>query len=128
MRLRLFLLALYCVGSVLADDSAAELNVRPKLCIVDQRTPHCDVKLALTWTSPKPGYYCVKREEDDAPLHCWVDENAGQVDDERKITKTQRYELHEDETTRASAEVEVLRMDSEDRRRRRRTRHVWDVL
>ena len=27
----------------------------------------------------------------------------------------------------AAVTVEVLRMDSDDRRRRRRTRHVWDI-
>jgi hypothetical protein len=27
----------------------------------------------------------------------------------------------------AQVDVEVLRMDSDDRRRKRRTRHVWDI-
>ena len=63
-------------------------------------------------------------------MRCWTNADQGNVDDERSISETVRYQLDkgDPETALASATVEVLRKDSDDRRRRRRTRHVWDIL
>ncbi|MFK8014997.1 MAG: DUF3019 domain-containing protein [Gammaproteobacteria bacterium] len=123
-----YLIVLLFTLPALADEPKPRLTVQPKLCIVDKRTPVCDVTFDVEWTSPVAGDYCVKRLDDDEPLRCWVEEDAGQVDDQRPVSKTFRYDLQEEGETRVSTKVEILKMDGEDRRRRRRTRHVWDVL
>ena len=125
----IFGLASICITALaFADEPVTTLKVQPRLCIIDERTPYCDVKFDIKWRSSKAGEYCVKAEQDTEPLRCWADVEAGDVDDKRKVTKTFSYELKEEEEIRTTTKVEVLRMDSDDRRRRRRTRHVWDVL
>jgi len=108
----------------------AELVVRPNLCIVDARQPVCAARFVVTWRSPESGYHCVLVDDDDRPLDCWPASRAGEVEDERELEEDIRYRLDRDGEAEAVAEasVEILRMDSDDRRRNRRSRHVWDVL
>ena len=122
-------LPLLAAPAASADEPQATLAVEPKLCIVDKRTPSCDVALRLSWRSRESDAYCVGAD-DEAPLRCWVEANQGTASERRKIVSTLSYWLRRNgsENVDASARVEVLRMDSDDRRRRRRTRHVWDVL
>ena len=113
-----------------SDDGEASLTVKPLLCIVDQRTPSCEMRFLINWQSHETGYYCVNNELDSAALRCWEDARSGRHEDDREVTETFRYWLDRGagEPELASATVEVLRKDSEDRRRRRRTKYVWDLL
>ncbi|HSM29771.1 MAG TPA: DUF3019 domain-containing protein [Woeseiaceae bacterium] len=113
-----------------SDDGEASLAVKPLLCIVDQRTPSCDMRFLITWQGRETGYYCVNTELENAALRCWDDARSGRHEDDREVTETFRYWLDRGagEPELASATVEVLRKDSEDRRRRRRTKYVWDLL
>jgi hypothetical protein len=113
-----------------SDDGEASLTVKPLLCIVDQRTPSCDMRFLITWQGHETGYYCVNSELDSAALRCWDEARSGQHEDDREVAETFRYWLNRGagEPELASATVEVLRKDSEDRRRRRRTKYVWDLL
>ena len=116
-----------------ADDSSdgeASLAVKPLLCIVDQRTPSCNMRFLITWQSREAGYYCVSSDLDDAALRCWGEAQSGRHEDHREVVETFRYWLNRgaDQPELASATVEVLRKDSDDRRRRRRTKYVWDLL
>ena len=112
------------------DDGEASLTVKPLLCIVDQRTPSCDMRFLITWQGPETGYYCVNSELDSTALRCWEDVHSGWHEDEREVAETFRYWLDRgaDQPELASATVEVLRKDGDDRRRRRRTKYVWDLL
>ncbi|MDH5622687.1 MAG: DUF3019 domain-containing protein [Gammaproteobacteria bacterium] len=110
-------------------DNAFQLTVKPVLCIIDNRNPNCDMSFLVIWQSVKRGYYCLHNDLAEVPVHCWSEERAGRLDDDRIVQDTFSYWMTGDDTDIRLAEVvvEVLRMDSDDRRRKRRKRHVWDI-
>ncbi len=132
MRLLLALLILVPLGAMADDaaDSPYTLTVKPLLCIVDARTPECEMRFTIHWASEVSGYYCVVSELDTGALRCWSEARSGDLQDERTVAEAFSYWLNQgsDEPVLAKTTVEVLRKDSDDRRRRRRTRHVWDIL
>ena len=107
-----------------------QLKVRPVLCIIDERTPHCQMSFLVLWQSAETGYYCLYNDFRQAPLRCWTEQRSGELSDERTVNSTFSYWMAGDdnESPLAVAVVEVLRMDSDDRRRKRRGRHVWDIF
>lgn len=111
-------------------DSPVKLKVRPVLCIVDERTPNCQMSFLVIWQSEQTGYYCLYNDFEESALRCWTDQRAGEINDERTVETDFSYWMTGDdsESLLAVAAVEVLRMDSDDRRRDRRSRHVWDIL
>jgi len=129
-RLAVLLLLLLPLAAPADEAGDAVLTVKPMLCIVDQRTPSCDMRFLLVWESRDRGYYCVSSELDSEALRCWDDARSGLHEDQRNVVETFRYLLDrgEDNTELASATVEVLKKDGDDRRRHRRTRYVWDLL
>ena len=118
------------IADIANMDNTAEITVRPLLCIVDQRTPVCEMVFHVSWRSEERGYYCVLSNLEEEPLRCWSEQRAGQLRDERSVAEDFSYMINEGdgEPPLDSVTVEVVRMDSDDRRRRRRTRHVWDLL
>ncbi len=130
---RLLLVALLLLPIIASGDTADEgdmtLTVKPLLCIIDKRTPSCEMSFLVVWQSGASGYYCLFSDFDEAPMRCWSDERAGRLNDEREVEVDFSYWMTGDEFEQRLAQVtvEVLRMDSDDRRRRRRTRHVWDI-
>ena len=64
------------------------------------------------------------------PVHCWSPALSGVVLQEREVSEEFVYWLGTPGGADHLSEVKVsvLRVDSPDRRRERRTRHVWDVL
>lgn len=118
-----------------SDDPADEeirLSVKPLLCITDNRNPSCDMSFLVVWHSREAGYYCLFSDLSEAPARCWVEEQTGELRDDRIVTESFSYWMASRNTDNpdnrlAEVTVEVLRMDSDDRRRRRRTRHVWDI-
>ncbi len=113
-----------------AADSPYTLTVKPLLCIVDARTPACEMRFVIRWASQDSGYYCVFSELDSGALRCWSEARSGDLQDERSVAETFSYWLNRgtNQPVLAKSTVDVLRKDSDDRRRRRRTRHVWDIL
>jgi hypothetical protein len=131
MRL-LLTLALLLPALVLAEDQAADdmrLTVKPVLCITDNRNPTCDMSFLVIWQSGDTGYFCLFNDFIEAPARCWSEERAGRLSDDRIVSESFSYWMTgiDPDTRLAEVTVEVLRMDSDDRRRRRRTRHVWDI-
>ena len=131
MRL-LVILALLLPALAVADESNSDdmrMTVKPLLCITDNRSPSCDMSFLIVWQSITTGYYCLFSDFTDAPMRCWNEERTGQLDDDRTVTQNFSYWITgTDEGARlAEITVEVLRLDSDDRRRRRRNRHVWDI-
>ena len=112
-----------------ADDQV-QLKVRPVLCIIDDRTPSCQMSFLVVWESKETGYYCLYNDFGEAPLRCWTERRSGEHRDERTVDSEFRYWMSGDDTEipLALVAVEVLRMDTDDRRRKRRSRHVWDIL
>ena len=115
---------------VAAADDDHELVVKPLLCIVDARTPACETQFAIRWASSESGYYCVFVDLETQALRCWSEARAGELQDDRTVAETFSYWLSQGvgAPALAKATVDVLQKDSDDRRRRRRTRHVWDIL
>ena len=129
---RLITLALLLPALAMSDIAAAEdmtLTVKPVLCITDNLTPSCDMSFVVVWQSALTGYYCLFTDFDDAPMHCWNEERTGRLSDQRTVRENFSYWMTDQDQVRrlAVVTVEVLRMDSDDRRRKRRTRHVWDL-
>lgn len=107
-----------------------QLKVRPVLCIIDERTPNCQISFLVLWQSAETGYYCLYNDFRQTPLRCWTEQRSGELSDERTVNSKFSYWMAGDdnESPLAVAVVEVLRMDSDDRRRKRRSRHVWDIF
>jgi hypothetical protein len=131
MRL-LVTLALLLPALALAEDQAGDellLTVKPVLCITDNRNPSCDMSFLVVWQSGETGYYCLFNDFTEAPVRCWSEELAGQLSEDRVVRENFSYWMtgSDPDSRLAEVTVEVLHMDSDDRRRRRRTRHVWDI-
>ena len=130
MRRLLLLLTLMftaLVPTAQADDM--KLTVKPILCITDNRNPVCEMSFLVVWESGERGYYCLFNDYGETPVRCWNEEREGQLTDDRSVRETFSFWMTSDEMAERLAEVsvEVLRMDSDDRRRKRRTRHGWDI-
>ncbi len=132
--LTLLLLAIYPgisdSESVTSLDPAIQLTVKPVLCITDNRTPSCDMAFLVFWQSEHSGYYCLYNDFEQAPLRCWTETRSGELSDERTVQNDFSYWMTDDDmqSLLAVVKVEVLRMETDDRRHRRRKRHVWDIL
>ncbi len=131
MRL-LVTLALLLPALALAEDQAGDdmrLTVKPVLCITDNRNPSCDMSFLVVWQSGDTGYYCLFSDFTETPARCWSEQRAGRLSDDRIVRENFSYWMtgSDPDSRLAEVTVEVLRMDSDDRRRKRRTRHVWDI-
>jgi len=122
------LLPALAVGQDPADDDM-RLTVKPVLCVTDNRNPSCDMSFLVVWQSGETGYYCLFNDFAEAPVRCWSEELAGQLSEDRVVRENFSYWMtgNDPDTRLAEVTVEVLHMDSDDRRRKRRTRHVWDI-
>lgn len=116
-------------GAAAADDGVA-LSVKPVLCITDSREDACALSISVSWQSDAAGAYCLHNDLVEEPIRCWRGTESGTVEEERVIRETFNYWLTDgDSDTRiAEATVEVMTTDSDDRRRNRRRRHVWNIL
>ena len=106
------------------------LRVKPVLCIAARDSESCATVFRIDWRSPRPGNYCLASDNRPLPLHCWTQATAGEHRDSVVVTQDFYYWIAEPESTQrlSAVKVELLRLQSEDRRRERRSRHVWDVL
>jgi hypothetical protein len=122
---------LLALPSFAADPPApVKLVIKPLLCVIDKEATSCAVTFDIRWKSVQPGEYCLNDSVQATPLRCWPRALAGEMKQEREVSEEFRYWLSPpagDERL-SEVKVEVLRVGSDDRRRERRTRHVWDVL
>lgn len=113
-----------------ALDLRPTLRVRPVLCLAEREATPCETKFRIDWTSPRAGDFCLGSDRQSEPLRCWNAASAGAHDDAAIVTRDFEYWLAAPNDPRrlVAVKVELLYLRSEDRRRQRRTRHVWDVL
>jgi hypothetical protein len=125
-----------------ADSSASgqapvKLVIKPLLCVIDKDATSCAVTFDIRWKSPQPAEYCLSDSVQTTPLRCWPRALAGEMKQQRLVTEEFRYWLSLPAGGLAppagtehlsEVKIEVLRVGSNDRRRERRSRHVWDVL
>jgi Protein of unknown function (DUF3019) len=130
LSLLLFLILMSPWASVAAERAPVTLKVKPLLCVTDRVTPSCDMAFLVRWFSESPGSYCLSNDLQTSPLRCWDDASLGEVNERRRVTVPFAYwlSLPGDPERLVSAQIEVLRLDAGDRKRQRRTRHVWDIL
>jgi hypothetical protein len=123
-----------CVFAGSAVSNAAEpqlkLAVKPVLCVLDKDATSCKMSFDIRWKSVLAGDYCLNDSFLSAPLRCWAGAKAGDERVQREVSEDFQFWLGApaDTTHLAEVRVSVLRVGSADRRRERRTRHVWDVL
>lgn len=123
-----------CVAALPAAAAAADppvrLVVKPLLCVLDKDTTACTVTFDIRWKSVLAAEYCLNDEAQPAPLRCWPRVLSGEHRHERVVAQDFSFWLAPPAGAErvAEAKIEVLRVGSTDRRRERRTRHVWDVL
>lgn len=130
---RHFALATALLALVTTPVRAAEppkLTVKPVLCVLDKSVASCMMSFDIRWKSQTPAEYCLNDSLQPAPLFCWGAGRSGQTTAQRQVAEEFVFWLGLPAGTERLAEVKisVLRVDSDDRRRERRTRHVWDVL
>jgi len=130
LRLTGLVTALLLAAPAMAADPPVKLIIKPLLCVIDKGATDCFVTFDIRWVSVLPGEYCLNDSVKTTPLRCWPRTLSGDMKHERSFSEDFRFWLGAPAGGERASEVkiEVLRVGSEDRRRERRTRHVWDVL
>jgi hypothetical protein len=113
-----------------AADPPVRLMVKPLLCVIDKGASACAVTFDIRWKSVRAAEYCLNADAQPGPLRCWPSALSGEHQHQQAVTEDFAFWLSPPAGTERAAEVkiEVLRVGSDDRRRERRARHVWDVL
>jgi len=113
-----------------ADPPPVRLIVKPLLCVIDKDETACMISFDVRWKSALAAEYCLNDSARPTPLRCWPRADSGEHTQERVVSEDFVFWLSPTAGTErvAEAKIEVLRVGSDDRRRERRTRHVWDVL
>jgi hypothetical protein len=113
-----------------ALEPPVRLTVKPLLCVLDHGATSCMMTFDVRWKSVAAAEYCLNDGAQPAPLRCWPNARAGDLQQQRQVSEEFRYWLTPAAGGDRLSEVKisVLRVDSADRRRERRARHVWDVL
>ena len=118
------------MNAVAADPLPVKLVVKPLLCVIDKNETACTINFDVRWTSVLAAEYCLNDSARQTPLRCWQRADSGEHKQERVVSEEFMFFLSPPSGTErvAEAKIEVLRVGSDDRRRERRSRHVWDVL
>ena len=118
------------MNAVAADPLPVKLVVKPLLCVIDKNATACTINFDLRWKSVLAAEYCLNDSARPTPLRCWPRADSGEHKQERVVSEEFVFSLSPVNGTErvAEAKIEVLRVGSDDRRRERRARHVWDVL
>lgn len=121
---------LLAAASAEAQDRRATLTVKPVLCITDRRDEPCAISVLVTWRSDGAGRYCLHSDLSALPVRCWELAAAGMLMEDVVVQETFSYWLTAGGSgdRLAEATLDVMSAESDDRRRSRRRRHVWDIL
>jgi hypothetical protein len=112
------------------EPAPVKLVIKPLLCVLEKTATTCSVTFDISWKSVQPADYCLGDTVNPDPLRCWQRSVTGDMKHERSFSEDFAFWLAPPAGTARISEVkiEILRVGSTDRRRERRTRHVWDVL
>jgi hypothetical protein len=129
-RLLLLSCLAFSVPAAGAELPGARLVVKPLLCVTDRDATVCSMSFEIRWKSELASEYCLNDSARSESLRCWPNGLSGEHLQKREVGEEFFYWLGAPGSAQRVAEVkiEVLRLDSTDRRRDRRARHVWDVL
>ena len=126
----LILTLMFAAVPAAANDNAVTLSIKPLLCVTDKREDVCKLTFLVLWEASRAGRYCLYNDFSETPLDCWVASAAGRFSEDRVVTDRFQYWVTgaDGKQRLAEATVEIMTMDSSDRRRQRRSRHVWSIL
>jgi Protein of unknown function (DUF3019) len=112
------------------EDRRVTLTVKPVLCITDRQNESCALSILVVWRADAAGTFCLHNDLVEGPVRCWQRAVTGMVMEDRVVEQTFRYWLTDGTTDvrLAEATLDVMTAESDDRRRHRRRRHVWDIL
>jgi len=96
-----------CAGSVTAAEAAATLHVRPVHCVALHQGQQCYFDAEVHWRATAIGDYCLFRQDDSEPLHCWLQHDGAEIELPLHSAETVVFELRDDEQVLATAQVEV---------------------
>jgi hypothetical protein len=120
-----------CAATASAEtpDDRVELKVKPSLCVTGKRGQACETSFLVQWLSAQVADYCLRDDIVLTPLRCWQQDNEGNFEQTRMVRSSFSYQLTEQGQglTVAEARVELLSLESNDRRRSRRNRHAWSI-
>ena len=113
-----------------ADPAPVRLAIKPLLCVIDKGAQSCMMTFDIRWKSVLANEYCLNDSTQASPVFCWTSALTGAHILKREVSEEFVYWLGAPDGADHLSEVKitVLRVGSTDRRRERRTRHVWDVL
>lgn len=116
--------------AIAADPAAVNFVVKPLLCVIDRNATGCSMSFDIRWNSAAESELCLNDSASRTPLRCWTRALSGAHAQQREVNEEFFFWLATPGSAERVAEVkiEVLRVGSTDRRRERRSRHVWDVL
>lgn len=105
------------------------LRVKPELCITDKRRQACETSFLVEWESRRSDHYCLNDGFSTTPLRCWQQESSGDFAEKRTVTRSFSYllTLLGQDQALAEARVELMTLDSSNRRKSRRNRHAWSI-
>jgi hypothetical protein len=117
-------------GGARAQDLRVTLSVKPMLCITDSREESCELSILVSWRSNRAGSFCLHNDLASEPLRCWQTAETGMLVEERVVQDTFTYWLTPEASDArvAEATLDVMTAATDDRRRQRQRRHVWNIL
>jgi len=112
-----------------AQEPPVTLRVKPELCITSKRKQSCETSFLVEWESRQRDHYCLNDDFSTIPLRCWQQNFSGNFAQERTVIRSFSYllTLPDHDQVLAEARVELMSIDSSDRRRSRRNRHAWSI-
>jgi hypothetical protein len=113
-----------------AQERRVTLSVKPVLCITETRAESCELSIQVVWRSNSAGRYCLHSDLASEPIQCWTLAESGAIVEDRVVQETFTYWLTDGASDErlAEATLDVMTTESDDRRRHRQRRHVWDIL
>ncbi len=119
-----------CNAAAQVRDRRVTLTVKPVLCITERQDESCALSILVVWRADDAGTFCLHNDLTEWPIRCWQGSVTGMVMENRVVEQTFRYWLTDgaSDVRLAEATLDVMTTESDDRRRHRRRRHVWDIL
>jgi hypothetical protein len=127
----------FTTAVVLATDMPlarlASMVASPNSCQLEPLDEMCEMQFHLIWETPKLGNYCLYRQQDGTPLHCWQHTNHGNIELEFSghiLENHKTYLLFDQDTAQLMTSVVVPISGTLKQRQRaqRRRRGFWRMF
>jgi len=105
VRLSLFKLGLLLglANPAVANNEDNLITVSPSQCVALTQGQKCYVDAKVSWALPTQGNYCLYSSEQEQPLMCWQQQNAGSLSQEFASEKNIIFKLKSEQQPKAIA-------------------------